>query len=677
MTLETPLARIEALRAQIRDHNHRYFVLNQPIISDKEYDTLFQELQALEAANPECDRTGSPTQVPGGTVAPSYRSVTHRVPMLSLANVFDLAQLQTWESRNQRLLEGLALNYVIEPKVDGLAVSLIYEAGCLIRGATRGDGVSGEDVTANLATIARIPRVLPKPVDIEVRGEVYMAIDDFQTLNNQRADAGDSLFANPRNAAAGSLRQLDPTVTRERPLSFLAYGALGVDDKNTHHATMESLRELGFPIWENILIADTLPEVWSWCEAFERDRPTLPFEIDGVVIKIDSLRIQEDLGSVGREPRWAVAYKFPAIQTTTTLIAIELNVGRTGSINPVAVLQPVELGGVTVSRATLHNEDEIKRKDLMLGDVVIVQRAGDVIPQIVKSIPERRTGLEQPFVMPAECPVCGSHTIRPAGYAMRYCTGGLVCQAQLIEALKHFASRRAMDVEHLGAKLAATLVQSGLVKDLADLYTLQSDHLSTLARMATKSANNVLSAIQKSKSQSFERVLFALGIHDVGEQTARQLAQHFGSLDVLQQASVEAIAAIPGLGSVVATSIRDFFDEPRNLAVIQRLQAAGLQFRVHQDAAPPTGILHSEYVIFTGRLEHLSRPAAEQKVRDLGGHVVSAVTKQTTLVVVGTEAGSKLEKARKLGIRTIDESEFLKLVTQGGIPLAGAWQQGI
>jgi DNA ligase (NAD+) len=553
----------------------------------------------------------------------------------------------------------------VEPKIDGLAIALRYEQGRFVRGATRGDGLTGEDVTPNLKTIGDIPHAIDHKAPLEVRGEVYMTIADFQALNERRGAAEESLFANPRNAAAGSLRQLDPKVTKERPLRFWAYGVLGLEGIKHHFDSLTTVRALGFPVWAETKVVDSIEEVWALCEAYQERRAGLPFEIDGVVVKVNDLRDQEELGAVGREPRWAIAYKFPAIQATTRLLDIAIQVGRTGTMNPLAILEPVEVGGVTVSKATLHNEDEIARKGLLIGDTVIVQRAGDVIPQIVKSIPEKRTGSERAFEMPTSCPVCGSAVVRPDDNVMRYCTGGLACKAQLVRGLEHFAGRRMMDIEHLGTKLAQVLVDEGLVKDLADVYYLTLDQVLGLERFAQKSAENLIAAIEGSKQRPLSRLVFALGIRDVGEQTAKLLAQRFGSMDRLKAASLEELNEIKGLGPVVSESVFDFFQEPHNLKVIAKLAQAGLTMTEGEGPAPVTdGPFLGKDFVFTGRLERMARPKAEALVAQLGGKAGSAVSKKTAYLVAGAEAGSKLEKATKLGVAVLDEEGFLAMVRE-------------
>lgn len=669
MPTETDVrAEIERLRRELDEHNYRYYVLNQPIISDIEFDRLFRRLQALEAAHPEYADADSPTQRIGAPVQSGFKTLAHSVPMLSLANCFDDAELRAWDARVHKLLgvEG-DFTYTLEPKIDGLAVSMVYEKGYLVRAATRGDGLTGEDVTANIRTIRDIPWSLPPyaPDYLEVRGEVYMNKADFESMNAERATAGESLFANPRNAAAGALRQLDPRVTAKRPLAFWAYATLGLEGITTQYGALEATSRLGFPVYEGIRLVNGLEAVIAAYRTFGERREELPFEIDGVVIKLNSLADQDRLGAVGREPRWAIAYKFPATQETTRLSDIIVQVGRTGVLTPVAVLEPVEIGGVVVSRATLHNEDEIVRKDLRIGDWVILQRAGDVIPQIVKSIPERRQGTERLFQMPEHCPDCGGAAVRPDGLVARYCTNGLQCPAQLIEAIKHFGSRRGMDIEGLGIKVAEVLVEKGLVKDLADLYYLARADLLALERFGEKSADNLLAAMEASKSQPLDRLIYALGIHEVGDQTARILAKHFGSLDRLSTAAEAELQAIPTIGPVVSESLASFFAEPGNLAVIDKLRQAGVQMELSGAAElPPAGPLVGKSFVFTGRMESMSRPDAEELVQRLGATPQSSVTKKTTFLVIGDEAGSKLDKARKLGVQVLSEAEFLELVGQ-------------
>ncbi|MGE5707536.1 MAG: NAD-dependent DNA ligase LigA [Bacteroidota bacterium] len=661
---------IERLRNELNEHNYRYYVLNAPIVSDAEYDTLLNQLRALEAKHPETVTPDSPTQRVGAPIQAGFAEVVHMVPMLSLANAFSEEDVRQWDARVKKLLGHDVVGYTIEPKVDGLAVSLLYRYRRFQQGATRGDGERGEDITLNLKSIHDIPWDMPEyaPLEIEVRGEVYLNKADFEHLNEARLDKGEAPFANPRNAASGSLRQLDPRVTAQRPLHFWPYAGNGLRGITTQYQVLTELEGLGFlkpaglPDFLQNRLVRSIEDALAIYKVFQERRHELPFEIDGMVIKVNSLKDQEALGFVGREPRWAIAYKFPAIQKTTRLLDIQIQVGRTGSLNPVAILEPVEIGGTVVSRATLHNEEEISRKDLRIGDWVLVQRAGDVIPQIVMPIRERRTGEEVEFVPPEVCPVCGSSARRLPGFAMRYCTGGLTCQAQLIERLKHFASRKALDIEHLGSQLAKTLVEKGLVRDVADVYSLTMESLLTLERFGEKSAENLLESLEKSKERPFPKVLFALGIPEVGEVTAKLLAERFGSLDALARASREELEAIPGVGPAISESIEQFFMEPHNQFVIEKLVQAGLQTQVERaiQARPLEGLTFA----LTGRLERFSRPEAQARLEALGAAVTSAVTKKTDYVVAGSEAGSKLEKAQKWGLSILDEERFLRLIEE-------------
>ncbi len=659
---------VERLRREIEEHNYRYHVLNQPTISDAEYDRTFRRLQEIEREHPEFDTPDSPSHRVGAPVQEGFGTIRHRVPMLSLANAFNVDELKAWDARVRKLLGTSGeVTYSVEPKIDGLAISLRFEAGRLIEAATRGDGVTGEDVTSNIRTIKDIPWHLPPycPENIEVRGEVYMGKEDFRKLNEEREQLGEALFANPRNAAAGSLRQLDPRVTAKRPLGFWAYGAIGLGGITTHYGALEAVGNMGFPVYPEVRLVTGIDAVEALYQRYCETREALGFEIDGVVIKVNSLADQERLGAVGREPRWAIAYKFPAIQETTRLEDIMVHVGRTGTINPVAVLAPVNIGGVVVSRATLHNEDEIVRKDLRIGDWVVVQRAGDVIPQVVKSIPEKRTGDERLFEMPDHCPVCGAPAVRIEGEAARYCTNGLQCPAQLVESLRHFASRRAMDIEWLGIKVAEMLVDAELIKDVADLYALSKEQLLALDRFGEKSADNLLEAIEQSKGRSLDRLIFALGIHEVGEVTARLLAKEFRSMDGLMAATREQLQLIPSIGPSMSESIVDFFAEEHSRKVIGKLKAAGLTMEL-PEAAPVVADspFAGREVVFTGKLETMTRGQAQELVERLGGTAGGSVTKKTSLVVAGAEAGSKLDKARKLEIPIMSEAEFTRWVAE-------------
>ena len=664
MTAPEPAQRAADLRREIEGHDYRYYVLSNPIVTDAEYDALLRELRALEEAHPELVTPESPTQKPGGTFETTFAQVRHDVPMLSLANAFDREGLEGWETRNRKLAERDGFRYALEPKIDGLAIALKYAQGRLVCGATRGDGVTGEDVTLNLRTIADIPERLAEPIDVEVRGEVYMEIAAFERLNERRGEAGEPLFANPRNAAAGSLRQQDPRVTKSRPLRFWSYAAVGLTGVDSHSAALARLRALGLPVYPDTEVVADLEGVWAYCERTEAGRAGMPFEIDGVVVKVDALRDQAELGAVGREPRWAIAFKFAPTQATTKLLGIQINVGRTGTLNPLALLEPVNIGGVTVSKATLHNEDEIARKGLMIGDTVIVQRAGDVIPQVVKSVPEKRTGAETAYVFPDRCPVCGSEVVRQEGQAMRYCTGGTACRAQLVEQLKHLASRRALDIEGLGAKVAEALVEQELVKDLADVFYLTREQLLALERFGEKSADNLLASLEESKTRGLARVVFALGIHEVGEQTARALVDAFGSMEALEKATFEALQEVKGLGAVVARSVHEFFSEPRNRTTIEKLRAAGLPMVEEAAQAATTGPFVGQTYVFTGRMARMARPDAEALVARLGGKASGAVSKATTFLVAGEDAGSKREKAEKLKVQVLSEDEFLARVAE-------------
>ena len=568
--------RVAELRALLDQWNYEYYVLDQPSVTDAEYDDSLNELRAIETEHPELVTADSPTQRVGIAPQSAFTKITHPVPMLSLSNVFSIEELQQWQNRLQRYV-GSSVSYVVEGKIDGLAIALTYEKGRLLHGATRGDGTVGENITANLKTIPTVPLRLrgdTPPERIEVRGEVYMRKRDFNLLNQRITEAGGTPFMNPRNSAAGSLRQLDPNLTRQRPLRFLAYGIGYIVDgrePRTHSEILDRLREYGFETSPDAAPAANLDEVWARCQYWLERRDQLEFEIDGAVVKLDSVRLQEEAGFVGREPRWATAFKFPAIQKTTRLLGIQINVGRTGTLNPLALLEPVNIGGVIVKRATLHNEDEIERKDIRIGDTVVVQRAGDVIPQIVRVMADRRTGDEQPFVMPERCPACDSPVHRAPGEAMRYCTNAS-CPAQLREHLYHFVSRGAMDIDGLGSKLIDRFIDLGWIKDMADIYSLDWQKVSELEGLGEKSAENLKSAVEASKKRPLARLVNALGVRHVGERTAALLASRFGSIEGLMQASVDEINAVPGIGRVLAESVVDFFATESNRDQIERLR---------------------------------------------------------------------------------------------------------
>ena len=668
--------RLKALRAEIEYHNYRYYVLDDPVIPDAEFDRLMQELLALEAAWPDLITPDSPSQRVGAPPAKEFREVQHRLPMLSLNNAFTDEDVIAFD---RRVREGLGrldaiIEYAAEPKFDGLAVALHYERGQLVQGATRGDGYAGEDVTANLRTVRSIPLRLPEdeaPAWLEVRGEVLMLKRDFQRLNEEARASGGKVFANPRNAAAGSLRQLDPSITARRRLTFFAYGIGRVEGASlppTHAGVMEWLSRLRFPVATERRVVKGVDGLLSYYRALGARRHDLPYEIDGAVYKVNDLTDQERLGFVARAPRFAIAHKYPAEEAVTVVEAIEVNVGRTGALTPVARLKPVFVGGVTVSNATLHNQDEIDRKDVRVGDSVIVHRAGDVIPEIVGVVLERRPSPPPPRFDILQhypvCPVCGSKVVREPGEAVTRCTGGLYCPAQRKQALLHFASRRAMDIEGLGEKLVDQLVDRGLVATPADLYRLDLPTLAGLDRMAEKSARNLLAAIDKSRETTLARFIYALGIPNVGEATARDLAQHFGSLDALLAADVEALQQVPEVGPVVARSIRDFLDEPHNRQVIEALRAAGIHWREAASSRPTPGPLSGKTFVLTGTLPHLSREQAKEMIEAAGGKVSGSVSKKTDYVVVGDNPGSKYARARELQIPLLNEDGLLRLLGQ-------------
>jgi len=671
-TVQEAKLRAEELRSQIRYHDYRYYVLDSPEISDAEYDELMRELRELEARFPELVTPDSPTQRVGGEPVEAFGIVEHRVPLLSLANAFSREELDAWFRRAVGLAGRDDLAMVVEPKIDGLAVALVYEDGRFTTGATRGDGYRGENITQNLRTIRSIPLTLDGevPPRFEVRGEVYLRKRDFELLNEERARNGEPLFANPRNAAAGSVRQKDPRVTAGRPLDVFIYQlgwAEGGRPRESHWETLEWMRELGFRVNPDIRRLAHLDAVWEACQDWLERRERLDFDIDGVVVKLDSLAVQDELGAVGREPRWAIAYKFPPTQATTRLLRIDVNVGRTGSLNPFAVLEPVRVGGATVQLATLHNEDDIHRKDIREGDWVIVQRAGDVIPQVVGPVLSRRTGEERVFQMPDRCPVCGTPTVRLPGEAMHYCPNQ-ECPAQAYRLLTHFVSRDAMDIDGVGESLASQLMEAGLVRDPGDLYSLTKDDLLRLERMGDKSAEKVLASIEASKDRSLARVLFALGIRHVGQQVAELLASHFRSLDALASASVDEIDAIPTIGETIARSIYEYFRVPRNREVIEKLRRAGVRLAEESPRAAGGALSGLQFVV-TGRLQRFSRSEVEDLIRRNGGAVGSSVSRNTDYVVAGEDPGSKLAKAQQLGRPVLDETAFLDLLRQRGVPL--------
>ena len=675
-----PAARAAELRAQLHHHAHRYYTLDEPEIPDAEYDRLFRELQAIEAAHPELLTPDSPTQRVGGAILKELVPVRHAVPMLSIRTETDTEATGAvaFDARVRRELKlsetDPPVDYLAELKFDGLAMSLRYEQGVLVRAATRGDGETGEDVTHNVRTIGQIPLRLPEgvPEVLEVRGEVYMRRDQFEQLNERQREKiasgakGEKTFVNPRNAAAGAVRQLDSKITRDRPLSFFAYSwgeVLGdAEPPATQYDWLMRLKAWGFPVAEQTTRCRGADELVAFHRRIGELRDTLPFDIDGVVYKVDSLARQKQMGFVTREPRWAVAHKYPAQEQLTTVQAIDVQVGRTGKLTPVAKLAPVFVGGVTVTNATLHNEMEARRKDVRVGDTVIVRRAGDVIPEVVSVLTDKRVGDPPPFTMPAQCPVCGSDAVREEGEADHRCTGGLFCAAQRKEAILHFAHRRAVEIEGLGDKLVEQLVDSGLIKTLPDLYKLGFTALAGLDRMAEKSANNIVAALEKSKRTTLPRFLFGLGIRHVGEATAKELARHFGQLDRIMDASVEALSEVNDVGPVVAQSIHTFFEQPHNREVVEQLRACGLSWEEGEPAARAPQPLAGKTFVLTGTFPTLSRDQAKDLLEAAGAKVAGSVSKKTDYVVAGTEAGSKLEKAQTLGVAVIDEAAMLAML---------------
>ncbi len=657
--------RVRLLRREIERHNHLYYVLDAPEVSDAEWDAMFAELASLEAAHPELVTPDSPTQRVGARPAEGFAEVTHRVPMLSLANAFADEDVAAFDRRCREILDAPAIDYSCELKFDGLAVSLAYEDGVFVRGATRGDGETGEDVTANLRTVKAIPlrlRADAPPRLLEIRGEVLMLRRDFEAYNERARAAGEKVLVNPRNGAAGGLRQLDPALTARRRLSFFAYG-IGAHEgwsvPPTHAGLLDALAGLGFPVARERRVATGEAGLLAYYRDIGAKRESLPCDIDGVVYKVNSLAQQAALGFVARAPRWAVAHKFPAEEATTELLDIGIQVGRTGAITPVARLAPVFVGGTTVSNATLHNEDEIRRKEVWRRDTVVVRRAGDVIPEVARvAKPGPREEADR-FVMPAACPECGSAIARLEGESVARCTGGLFCPAQRKAALLHFASRRAMDIEGVGDKLVDQLVDGGLVANPADLYRLDLARLAALERMGGKSAANVLAAIERSKDATLGRFVYALGIRHVGEVTAKDLARHFGALDALMAADAQALAQAPDVGPVVAESVARFFAQPHNREVIAQLRAAGVRWAEGEPARAATaGAFAGKIVVLTGTLSALSRDEARERIEAAGGRVTGSVSKKTDFVVAGSDAGSKLERARELGIEVLDEARF-------------------
>ncbi|MBN1205136.1 MAG: NAD-dependent DNA ligase LigA [Myxococcaceae bacterium] len=665
--LKTAEKRARELRQELAHHNYRYYVLDSPEVSDAQYDRLMRELQELEAKFPQLATPDSPTQRVGGEAAEKFEKVVHRAPMLSLANVFNDEELSDFDERIRKQAGVSEVMYVCEPKLDGLAITLRYEQGAFVQGATRGDGTTGEDVTGNLRTVRSLPlELFPQdgvkvPPHLEVRGEVFIRKEDFRKLNEKREEEGEPLFANPRNAAAGSLRQLDPKITASRPLSIYLYEYVpteGVPPFKTHTEKLEYLKTLGLPVNRHVH-ARGLEGVRKEYEASQKGRHALPFEVDGMVVKVDEEDLRLRLGQVSKSPRWAVAYKFPPEEESTRVEAIEVQVGRTGALTPVAHLKPVKVGGVTVSRATLHNEDELRRKDVRQGDTVFVRRAGDVIPEIVSVVASKRPAHARPYEFPKSCPVCGAKTAKDEEGAIIRCTGAS-CPAQLVEKIRHFASRTAMDIDGMGDKLASQLVSSGLVKTFADLYALDAEKLLGLERMGEKSAENLLAAIDRSKQTTQRRFLYALGIRHVGEATAKALAEAFPDVRQLYTADIGAITRVKDVGPTMAQVLYAFFQEPQNRAAIDALLAAGVT------PAPPQvatgGPFAGKTVVLTGGMSGMSREQAKEEIERRGGKVAGSVSRKTDFVVAGEDAGSKLKKAQELGVRILDEQQFLKLL---------------
>ena len=663
--------RVQTLREEINQHNQNYYQYDAPKIPDADYDALLRELQLLEAENPELMSDDSPTQRVGSAPLDSFQQVEHAVPMLSLDNAFDDDEFEAFDKRVRERADGFEdIEYLVEPKLDGLAISLLYADGVLVRAATRGDGKRGEDVTENVKTIGAIPLSLKGdnlPLRLEVRGEVFMPLSGFQQLNQQALALGEKPFANPRNAAAGSLRQLDSKITATRPLAFYSYGigvVEGYELPQTQQALFQLLATWGLPVSDQVTTARGMRQCHQAYQVLAQKRALLPYEIDGVVYKVNDFALQKAIGFVSRAPRWAIARKFPAQEKMTEVIGIDVQVGRTGAITPVARLAPVFVGGVTVTNVTLHNEGEMRRKDVRVGDTVIVRRAGDVIPEIVSVVLEKRKPASQLFEMPVSCPVCGSTVERAEGEAIARCPAGLFCRAQVKESIKHFASRKAMDIDGLGDKIIEQLVAQDLVKTPADLYRLTHEQLSSLERMADKSASNIIAALEKSKVTTLPKFLYALGIREVGEVTATSLSSYFGQLDVIHSATVEELEKVPDVGPIVAQHIVAFFELAHNREVIASLKNLGVSWPNVEAVSQDDQALSGKVFVLTGTLSTMGRIEAKEALQLLGAKVTGSVSKKTDYVVAGEDAGSKLKKAQSLGVTVLSEDDLIKLIAK-------------
>ncbi|MFI4910567.1 MAG: NAD-dependent DNA ligase LigA [Sedimentisphaeraceae bacterium JB056] len=661
----TELKRIEELRTQIQHHDHLYYVLNSPEITDQQYDRLFSELKELESKHPESITPDSPTQRVSEVPMSGFEQVNHRLPMLSIDNTYNDEELRDFDARIKKTISS-DYEYVVELKIDGLAMSLLYEDGILIRGVTRGNGETGDDVTSNIKTVRSIPLRLQKPVKgvLEVRGEVYMPEGSFEKLNEQRENEGKQLFANPRNAAAGSLKLLDSRITAERNLAFFSYSVGYCDERiaDSHFETINKLKELGLPTNPNTAKAENIEQAIQICRKWQSERTTLSYQIDGMVIKVDSLNAQQQLGATGRSPRWCISYKFPAEQAETTIKSIAVQVGKTGALTPVANLEPVLLAGTVVKRASLHNFDEIERLDAREGDRVIIEKAGEIIPQVIKVIEEKRPSDSKKFTAPVNCPACGSDTLKDENGVYLRCTNAS-CPAVLRERLIYFVGRGQMDIENLGPAVIDQLLANGMVKDFADLYNLKKTELETLERLGSKSASNIVNSIEKSKTQKLWRLITALGIRHIGAQSGEILASHFGSLENLMNASQEELEQIDQIGPILAESIVAFFSSDENRNLIEKLQQAGINPQVDNQSDKANGALSGKTIVATGSLENFTRDEIKEAITAHGGKASSSVSAKTDFLLAGEKAGSKLEKAKKLGVEIIDEQQFMKMIS--------------